>query len=702
MAVKTQAQLLALIAANITDALNKQNTAARVRAVLNDTVDTMFDPSDDAVQSVNTQVGDVVLDKTDIGLGNVDNTSDANKPVSTDTQTAIDLKVDKNVAIVGAQKTKITYDAKGLVTAGEDITANDVGLGNVDNTSDANKPISSATQSALDLKVTKNADIVGAQKTKITYDAKGLVTAGEDITSSDVGLGNVDNTSDANKPVSTATQSALDLKIDLTEKGVALGVATLDSGGLVPLSQLPPISSDPNITDDTTTSAVMYPVWVTATTGELPLKVTSTKMTFNPGTGDFKVGSHRFGRGGGQVSTNLAIGVLALEDNTTGNNNVAIGQNALRLATTATGNVAIGVSALRSATLSTATSNVAIGINTMNDTTIGGLNVAIGGNTLHANKAGSGAVAIGYEAQFRANSTTGAYTNTSVAVGLRALKGSTVAANNTGTNNVAIGADTLTVNAGGTDNTAVGLQAMADNTSGSYNVSLGSLSMFANTTGDQNVAIGYQSLMENISGASNVAIGFLALNAATNGNNNVVIGTNAMVNATSGNNNVVIGTLSGVNLSTATLNTFVGYTAGSGITTGSYNTVIGVKTGLATTLSNNVILADGQNNTRLQFDAVGTATFFGGIVKPYVAKTGTYVISATGDFAIDCTANTFTVTLPTAVGATGRIYSVKNSGTGTITLAADGAETIDGAANQTLIQYRVYTVMSNGAGWNII
>ena len=33
---------------------------------------------------------------------------------------------------------------------------------------------------------------------------------------SDVGLGNVDNTSDANKPISTATQTALDLKADIT------------------------------------------------------------------------------------------------------------------------------------------------------------------------------------------------------------------------------------------------------------------------------------------------------------------------------------------------------------------------------------------------------------------------------------------------------------------------------------------------------
>ncbi len=39
------------------------------------------------------------------------------------------------------------------------------------------------------------------------------------------------------------------------------------------------------ITDDTTTNATMFPVWVTTTTGNLPLKVTSTKLSFNPSTG---------------------------------------------------------------------------------------------------------------------------------------------------------------------------------------------------------------------------------------------------------------------------------------------------------------------------------------------------------------------------------------------------------------------------------
>ena len=73
-----------------------------------------------------------------------------------------------------------------------------VGLGNVDNTSDANKPVSTAQQTALDLK---------ANSATPTF--TGNVSG---ITKSMVGLGNVDNTSDVNKPVSTAQQTALDLK----------------------------------------------------------------------------------------------------------------------------------------------------------------------------------------------------------------------------------------------------------------------------------------------------------------------------------------------------------------------------------------------------------------------------------------------------------------------------------------------------------
>ncbi len=58
------------------------------------------------------------------------------------------------------------------------------------------------------------------------------------LTSTDVGLGNVTNTSDANKPVSSATQTALNLKLDASQKAAASGVAPLGSDSVVPDANL--------------------------------------------------------------------------------------------------------------------------------------------------------------------------------------------------------------------------------------------------------------------------------------------------------------------------------------------------------------------------------------------------------------------------------------------------------------------------------
>lgn len=92
----------------------------------------------------------------------------------------------------------------------------------------------------------------------------------------------------------------------------------------------------------------------------------------------------------------------------------------------------------------------------------------------------------------------------------------------------------------------------------------------------------------------------------------------------------------------------------------------------------------------------------GSVSFPYVAKTATYSI-LNNDYTIDCTSGTFTATLPTAVGCSGRIYVIKNSGTGVITIATTSAQTIDGASTQVLnTQYSSYTVQSNNANWVII
>lgn len=94
----------------------------------------------DSVSSVAGRTGAIVLPKSDVSLGNVDNTADSVKPVSTAQQTALDLK---------ANLASPTFT--GTVSG---ISKSMVGLGNVDNTSDVSKPVSTAMQTALDLKAT--------------------------------------------------------------------------------------------------------------------------------------------------------------------------------------------------------------------------------------------------------------------------------------------------------------------------------------------------------------------------------------------------------------------------------------------------------------------------------------------------------------------------------------------------------------------
>jgi hypothetical protein len=70
-----------------------------------------------AVDSVNGETGVVVLDKTDVGLGNVDNTSDAGKPVSTATATALAGKAATSHTHLAADLPDVFYSGVYPVSA---------------------------------------------------------------------------------------------------------------------------------------------------------------------------------------------------------------------------------------------------------------------------------------------------------------------------------------------------------------------------------------------------------------------------------------------------------------------------------------------------------------------------------------------------------------------------------------------------------
>ena len=91
------------------------------------------------------------------------------------------------------------------------------------------------------------------------------------------------------------------------------------------------------------------------------------------------------------------------------------------------------------------------------------------------------------------------------------------------------------------------------------------------------------------------------------------------------------------------------------------------------------------------------------LTEVYRAITGTGTVLA-GDYTVNATSGTFTLTLLTAVGRQGKIYNLKNSGTGVITLATTSGQTIDGQASGdlTLNQYDNLQVQSDGANWNIL
>ena len=189
--------------------------------------------------------------------------------------------------------------------------------------------------------------------------------------------------------------------------------------------------------------------------------------------------------------------------------------------------------------------------------------------------------------------------------------------------NLAFGINALNASTGGLYNTAIGSNALNKLTNGSANTAIGESSLGALTTGTNNIAIGRQSLISTIAGVGNIGIGDFVLTSMGTANGNTAIGQNALYNNILGSSNVAIGnsafinvkggsntgvgTYVGFNLTTGTANTIIGYYTALGITTGSKNTIIGANiTGLATSLSNTIILADGDGVIRFYCNSAGS------------------------------------------------------------------------------------------------
>jgi hypothetical protein len=153
------------------------------------------------------------VSKADMGLNNVDNTSDLNKPISTATQTALDNKVDKVTGsrlITSSEATAIADIANKAPLVSPTFTGtvtlpSDTAIGTVSATELSYLDgVASSVQNQLNNKANLNTLITPATATKVTYDAKGMILSGTNITTADVsGLGTL------------ATQSTIPVVIQL-------------------------------------------------------------------------------------------------------------------------------------------------------------------------------------------------------------------------------------------------------------------------------------------------------------------------------------------------------------------------------------------------------------------------------------------------------------------------------------------------------
>lgn len=96
----------------------------------------------------------VTLPKASVGLGNANDTADADKPISGPQATALALKMDAT-----------TYVAHLAAANPHSVTKAQVGLATVNDTADADKPVSGPQAAALALKADKNPTIDAATTT---------------------------------------------------------------------------------------------------------------------------------------------------------------------------------------------------------------------------------------------------------------------------------------------------------------------------------------------------------------------------------------------------------------------------------------------------------------------------------------------------------------------------------------------------------
>ena len=323
-----------------------------------------------------------------------------------------------------------------------------------------------------------------------------------------LGLGNVDNTADADKPISTATKAALDLKANVADVNAALALKATVSA----------LEAHMKITADTTmlaTKAALTDLNSYAPINSANLTGVPTAPTASPNTNSNQIATTAYA----DAAVAVAVASSGVADNSITTAKIANSAVTDAKITSVSGAKITGVIPVASGGTGSSTKNF---VDLSSSQTIAGT------KTFSSNITVNG-VSIG-----RGNGNN----DESVAIGPGAMGVSNV----NGKRNTAVGAFAL-ANYTGTywDNiTSIGYRNMPSLTTGSGNTSVGAESMLNLLTGNQNTSIGNQSLI-NVTGNNNVGVGKRSGQTITSGSQNTIVGTDADVNAATLNNATAIG-----------------------------------------------------------------------------------------------------------------------------------------------------------------
>jgi hypothetical protein len=451
------------------------------------------------------------------------------------------------------------------------------------------------------------------------------------ITKAMVGLGNVDNTTDLLKPISTATQTALNLKYDASNPaGYTTNVGTVTSVGALTLSTSGTDVSS-TVANGTTTPVITLNIptasatnrgvlsasdWtafnnkqsISSGTTNTVVKFTSSTVIGNSNITDtgslITLGSNSY------VNGNLRAGIATdagfrLDvagstrfQGTTASDTAPLGSE---IATTGTGtnwtgtSFATGYTHTVGSTANLTDSSVAVigttyrvGV-TITGRTAGSITIVYGGETYISGRTTS--IILARQAittaglvvtptsdfdgtvVFTINSVGNSspsitFSNSSGSVvtemrnstfnnlfiGTNAGRKSTVLSN-FNIQNTFIGNSCGQNNSNGRFNTFVGFECAFSNSAGDSLTAIGTGALYANTTGSFNIAMGQGALASNTTGGLNTGLGQSALNANTTGGNNVAVGQASLSLNTTGSNNIAIGVNAGRNISNGSANT---------------------------------------------------------------------------------------------------------------------------------------------------